>query len=138
MSIDNPRGKAVQGVKGLLVWGARSIAVSTAPRFLYPGYEALTASASDVIHLRAPKTGQLRNFHIKQNIISSVSIDVTYTIIVNGSATVISITISADEPNGSNILSFILLLPCFKNNLIVSPFIYFMEFHYSPLFSLTS
>ena len=48
MSIDNPRGSAVKGVKGLLVWGARSISVSTLPRFLYPGYEALTASAEDV------------------------------------------------------------------------------------------
>lgn len=105
MSIDNPRGSAVKGVKGLLVWGARSISVSTLPRFLYPGYEALTASAEDVVRILAPKTGTLQNFFIKQNLPSSSTEDITYTVLVNGSPTVIEITLRANEPNGSNIIS---------------------------------
>jgi len=72
---------------------------------LYPGYESLAAGISDVYRITVGRSGVLSQLRIRQNIPSSSSNTVTYTVLVNGVVTALSATVAGNATAGANVVN---------------------------------
>jgi hypothetical protein len=88
---------------GVLTWGANDINTAVGNRFLFPGgYSAVTASATDVWRVRVPRAGTLHNLYVKQNTLSTSALTVTYTLLVNGVASALTVTQAGNVSTGAD------------------------------------
>jgi hypothetical protein len=93
--IPGATGPIGPGAGAVLSWGTDTINTTTTTRFLAPGYIA-AAGTTDVYRIRAPRAGTLRNLHIMQNTVSSSTTNITYTVLVNGVSSALTITMAAN------------------------------------------
>jgi hypothetical protein len=80
----------------VLTWGNDSIAAAADTRFLTPGRggTAVTTVTTDINQLPAPRAGLLQNFFVRHNSTSGNGNNVVYTVLVNGAATAITVTLA--------------------------------------------
>lgn len=75
----------------ILVWGNDSVAAPADTRFLDPGRKG-TASTTDISRFALTRAGTLRNFFVRHNTPAGDGDTITYTVMVNGAATAITVT----------------------------------------------
>jgi hypothetical protein len=77
----------------VLTWGNDSVAAAADTRFLTPGRGG-TAVTTDINELPAPRAGLLKNFFVRHNSANGNGNSVVYTVLVNGAATAITVTLA--------------------------------------------
>ncbi len=97
-----PTGPAGVNIGGVLFFGADSAGTTTTTRYLYPGYALSLASTNDIYRINAPKAGTLKNLSIRSNTPSTSPLTITYTVMVNGVASSLSVSMAANVNSGSN------------------------------------
>lgn len=98
---DDPTSKLPQPA-AQLIFGAEAVATNTTPRFLYPGYNPSIAQTT-TIQVPASRDGTLRDMFIHQTGDGNGT-NLTYTVRVNGVATVLAITMASTDSAASNIV----------------------------------
>jgi hypothetical protein len=83
-----PGGAVADGAA--LVWGVDSIVTAAGIRFIPPGHDNGFAVTTDIYQLPLPRAGTLRNLFVRHNSAGGNGTVVTYTILVNGVATLIT------------------------------------------------
>lgn len=83
-------------------WGAGSILQTTQTRYLFPGYDENNATIDDQFRWRVPRPGTLKRMYVMQNVPSSSTSNITYTLMVNGSATALAVTLAANVSTGQD------------------------------------
>lgn len=87
-----PGGVVADGAA--LVWGVDSIVNIADTRFIPPGHDNGFAVTTNIYQLPLPRAGTLRNLFVRHNSAGGNGTIVTYTILVNGVATLISTTLA--------------------------------------------
>ena len=67
-----------------------------------PGFSAGLASTTDTRRLRVTRAGTLLNMFVMQNVPSTSANDVVYTLLVNGVATALTVTIAGNVTTASD------------------------------------
>jgi hypothetical protein len=67
-----------------------------------PGFETGLASTTDTRRLRVTRAGTLKNMFVMQNGPSTSANNVVYTLLVNGVATALTVTIAGNVATGSD------------------------------------
>jgi hypothetical protein len=78
----------------VLTWGDDSIAAAADTRYLTPGRGA-TASTTDTRQMPSPRAGTLRNLYVRHNSAAGNGNSVVYTVMINGVATGITVTLAS-------------------------------------------
>lgn len=86
----------------VLMWGDGSVGNSTTTRYLTPGYDQGIAPTS-IVSVSVPRGGTLRNMYIRHNDPSGNSNPITYTVLVNGLPTPITISLAANSTGGQDL-----------------------------------
>ena len=88
------------------MWGDDNVGNSTVTRYLSPGYsEQGTAGTSDIVRLRVPRAGVVKNLYVKQNTPSSSTDTLTYTLLLNGVATALTVTVAANVSTAQDVVN---------------------------------
>jgi hypothetical protein len=98
------RGVGEMAGKSALVWGALELGGEATTVFLPPGIG--TPDATDDLRIAMPfAAGPGRGFTalavIQNNAGSGVGATITYTLLINGSPTILTVTMTLDQNNGS-------------------------------------
>jgi hypothetical protein len=84
-----PSGESI----GLLFWGNDTITAAADMRYLSPGSDG-TASLTNVEQIPLPRAGTLRRLFARHNSAGGNGNSVVYTVLVNGVATVLTVTLA--------------------------------------------
>ena len=88
----------------VLFWGAATVATTAVTRFLPPGYIAAVAPTTTVI-LSCPRAGVLRNLFVRYRVASVGATPVVYTVLLNGVATALLVSMPAATLSGSDLVN---------------------------------
>jgi len=77
-----------------LFWGNADVGAAVEDRFLSPGHEFALASLTDVMQIPVSGTGSLKNLYVRHNSAGGDGDSVVYTVMVNGVATAITVTLA--------------------------------------------
>jgi hypothetical protein len=94
----------VTQVEGILVFGANSIASTTAPRWLYPGYSDQLAQTT-VIRMVAPTAGTLRNLRVYHNQAAGNGNLILYRVFVAAVGTSLQVSMASTATQGSDLVN---------------------------------
>ncbi len=92
---------------GVIGFGSRGISATTTTRFLDPWWEAANALTTDVNRLIMPRAGTLRNLFIHHGIPGGNGGAIVYTILVNGVATALAVSLPSTSAVGSDLVDSI-------------------------------
>lgn len=81
---------------GVLAWGNSNIAASADTRFIDTWYNQATAPTVATANLVCPKAGTLSDLFVRHNVAAGNGNSVVYTVMVNGVATGITVTLATD------------------------------------------
>ncbi len=84
-----------------LVFGTGSLSASTTTRFLYPGYDDGLAQTVAIV-IEMTQAGTLRNLRIVHNNPGGNGNDIVYTVLKNGGATSIAVTLASNAAAGAD------------------------------------
>lgn len=90
----------------VLTWGNNGVAGTTTTRFLSPWYDEDTAQTV-VISWRIPRAGTIRNMRVRHNILAGNGNAIVYTLLVNGVATALSVSLASTAADGSDLVDAI-------------------------------
>lgn len=83
------------GVQSLFLgWGSGSVGTTITPRYLYPWYSDLIAEVGELGFI-APRSGELSNFNVYQNIPEGNGNTITYRIRVAGITTALRVDLAS-------------------------------------------
>lgn len=83
------------------MWGAGSVAETVTSRYLFPGSGSSTLAPVDVVGISMPSNGTLHKMAVVHNVVG-VGGDITYTMLVNGVASALSVSLAASGGTASN------------------------------------
>lgn len=87
----------------VLTWGNNSVAATTTTRFLSPWYDESTAQTVAVAW-RAPRDGSIRSMRVRHNITAGNGNPIVYTLLVNGVATALAVSLASTAADGSDLV----------------------------------
>lgn len=87
-----PGGVVADG--SVLFWGVDQIQASADTRFIPPGHDSGFAITSDKYQMPMPRAGTLRNLFVRHNSAGGTGPAISYTILVNGVATAITVSLA--------------------------------------------
>jgi hypothetical protein len=104
-----PGAPAVSG-SAIIMFGAQNISAAVATRYLYPGFsnnQAPTAPAAPDTppSYRVPRAGTIRNLYLRQNDPRGNGNVITYTLLKNGVATALTVTIASTAYDASDLVN---------------------------------
>jgi hypothetical protein len=85
-----------------LLWGNSSLVAALTVRYLTPGYADSVAETSP-IEFRMPVAGTFRNLRVRQNVVGGGANTLTYTLMVNGAPTALTVTMASTASDGSDL-----------------------------------
>lgn len=91
--IGPPGPTGLSGANGL-GWGNSSISAGADTRFLDAWYNQATAPLTMIGQLACTRAGTLRNLFVRHNVASGNGLSVVYTVLVNGVATALTVTLA--------------------------------------------
>lgn len=91
-------------VGSALTWGNNSVAATTTTRFLTPWYDESTAQTI-VVAWRIPRAGTIRNMRVRHNITAGNGNAIVYTLLVNGVATALTVSLASTAADGSDLVN---------------------------------
>ena len=103
LSYDLASGRAEwRDQAAILHFGASNSGVTTTKRYLFPGGADAVALTSNVLRIRAPRTGTLRRMYVRHNVPAAAAVNITYTLELDGVATALAVTLAANVASGSD------------------------------------
>jgi hypothetical protein len=87
-----PGGGATLGA--ILFWGVDTIGAAADSRFLPPGHDNGLAVTTNIYRMVMPRAAVLRNLFVRHNSAGGNGNGVTYTVLVNGVATALTVTLA--------------------------------------------
>lgn len=91
-------------VGSILSWGANSVGASTTARYLYPGYHEGLAEIDELAWV-SPTPGLVRRLRAKHNETAGNGGSITYTLLVNGVATLLAAAVPSTTAEGSDLVN---------------------------------
>jgi hypothetical protein len=101
-------GTSAANASSELLWGAGNLASSTTTRYLYPCYSDQLAQ-TDVISIRAPRNGTLKNLRVRINQVAGDTDNLTFTLLQNGAPTSLSVTMAANTTDGADLSNAVIV-----------------------------
>lgn len=101
-------GLASGASKAILTWGDDNITTTTTTRYLTPGFDDGTAETSETAY-RVPSAGTAQNLRVRARVAGSGAATLTYTLIVNGSPSSLSVAMSNTTQDGSDLVNTVSL-----------------------------
>jgi hypothetical protein len=95
------------GGSSQLLWGDDLIGTSTTVRYLTPGYDDGQAGTAPTA-VRLARAGTLRSMRIEHNV-PGVGGNVTYTLVINGTPTALTVTLAASGTNASDLANSVVI-----------------------------
>jgi len=111
--IDLALAAAGGAATAIVMWGNNSVGSSTASRVLDPGFEARLAplsSSTAFNEWRVPRGGTLRNLYVRHNSPGGTGAVITYTVFVNGVATVLTIGVASTTASGADTVNSVVVV----------------------------
>jgi hypothetical protein len=86
-----------------MFWGDDNAGTTTTTRYLSPGFaEQGTAGTTDIYRIRTPRAGVFKNLYVMHNAVSSSTNTHTYTLLVNGVASALTVTVAGNVSTGQD------------------------------------
>lgn len=90
--------------KAILTWGDDSIATSMTTRYLTPGFDDGQAETTETA-FRIPFACTLKNLRIRARVAGSGAATLTYTLVVNGTPSSLTVSMSNTSQDGSDLVN---------------------------------
>lgn len=90
------------GIGSILTWGDDSITTTTTTRYLTPGFDDGTAETTETAY-RVPADGTAKNLRVRARVAGTGAATLTYTLMVNGSPSTLSVAMSNTVQDGSDL-----------------------------------
>jgi hypothetical protein len=99
-------GAVVPGeASSVLMFGNDNISPSTTTRYLSPGAQKRIATTTQVGRMIVPRSGTIRSLFVRHNSPAGNGNTIVYTIMVNGVATALMVTLASTAMAGSDIVN---------------------------------
>ena len=95
-------------IKSFLTWGDDSITTTTTTRYLTPGFDDGTAETTETGY-RVPSAGTAQNMRVRARAAGSGAATLTYTLMVNGSPSSLSVAMSNTAQDGTDLVNTVSL-----------------------------
>jgi hypothetical protein len=96
----------------VLTWGAVSLAASAGTRYLPVGSGELIATTSNDFEFHVPRAATIRNMYARHNATGGNGTNVTYTLLVNGVATPLAVTLATNAVGfATNFVNVVVVAP---------------------------
>lgn len=92
----------------ILTWGDDSITTTTTTRYLTPGFDDGTAETTETAY-RMPAAGTAQNLRVRARVAGTGAATLTYTLMVNGSPSSLSVAMSNTAQDGSDLVNTVSL-----------------------------
>jgi hypothetical protein len=96
------------GTRAVLMWGNSLVSATTTTRYLNPAFADATAGTT-AISFRMPFACTLRNFYIRQNIGAGNGNNIVYTLLKNGVATALVVTIASTANDANDLVNTVVV-----------------------------
>lgn len=96
------------GTRAVLMWGNSLVSVTTTTRYLNPAFADATAGTT-AISFRMPFACTLRNFYIRQNSGAGNGNNIVYTLLKNGVATALVVTIASTANDANDLVNTVVV-----------------------------
>lgn len=101
-------GGGATDIKSFLTWGDDNITTTTTTRYLTPGFDDGTAETTETAY-RVPSAGTAQNMRVRARAAGSGAATLTYTLMVNGSPSALSVAMSNTANDGTDLVNTVSL-----------------------------
>lgn len=85
-----------------LQWGDDDVSSGTTTRYLSPGYNVGQAQSGNLKYYRVPRRGTIKHMYVRHNEPNGNNNAIVYTVMRNGAATALSVSLGSNTTDGSN------------------------------------
>jgi hypothetical protein len=96
-------------VSGVWFWGNDNLTATTVTRFMTPGFDSASALTTETRRLRVPRAGTIQNLHVLHNTPTGNGGLIVYTLMVNGVATALTVSLASTGATAANTVSTVVV-----------------------------